>query len=94
MPVEDVSVQEAEKQRVENEKTFKRNSALSVVPRKSANQNSHRSKKTQRQIRREQREVVSRQKKVVRSLTKTSRKWEGINRRTSLPFSAGFFPAN
>ena len=43
VPVEDVSAQEAEKQRVENEKPFKRNSALSVVPRKSANQNSHRS---------------------------------------------------
>ena len=78
VPVEDVSAQEAEKQRVENEKNLqKEQRAQRRAEEKRQSELTQESKKTQRQIRREQREVVSRQKKVVRSLTKNQQKVGG-----------------
>ena len=78
VPVEDVSAQEAEKQRVQNEKTLqKEQRAQRRAEEKRQSELTQESKKTQRQIRREQREVVSRQKKVVRSLSKNQQKVGG-----------------
>ena len=75
LPVEDVSAQEAEKQRVQNEKTLqKEQRAQRRAEEKRQSELTQESKKTQRQIRREQREVVSRQKKLVRSLSKNQQK--------------------
>jgi len=78
VPVDDVSAQEAEKQRIQNEKTLqKEQRAQRRAEEKRQSELTQESKKTQRQIRREQREVVSRQKKVVRSLSKNQQKVGG-----------------
>jgi len=78
VPVEDVSAQEAEKQRVQNEKTLqKEQRAQRRAEEKRQSKLTQESKMTQRLIRREQREVVSRQKKVVRSLSKKQQKVGG-----------------
>ena len=78
VPVDDVSAQESEKQRIQNEKTLqKEQRAQRRAEEKRQSELTQESKKTQRQIRREQREVVSRQKKVVRSLSKNQQKVGG-----------------
>ena len=78
VPVEDVSAQEAEKQRVENEKNLqKEQRAQRRAEEKRQSELTQESKKTQRQIRREQREVVSRQKEGGSGLTKNQQKVGG-----------------